>query len=43
MILGPGDSASELFEESLSTCSQMLSFQAESVNVCSHLFYFDGI
>ncbi|KAI8532659.1 hypothetical protein RHMOL_Rhmol11G0230800 [Rhododendron molle] len=33
VILGPGDSASELFEESLSTCSQMLSFQAESVNV----------
>ncbi|KAF7126836.1 hypothetical protein RHSIM_Rhsim11G0151500 [Rhododendron simsii] len=33
VILGPGDRASELFEESLSTFSQMLSFQAESVNV----------
>ncbi|XP_058191217.1 uncharacterized protein LOC131308322 isoform X2 [Rhododendron vialii] len=33
VILGPGDSARELFEESLSTCSQMLGFQAESVNV----------
>lgn len=42
MILGPGDATNELFEESLSTYSQLLSFQADSVNVCSHLYYFDG-
>lgn len=33
MILGPGDATNELFEESLSTYSQLLSFQADSVNV----------